>query len=145
MIFSSFRLVALVVSIAGGAFAAGEAPEGKDAVIDATLERAKVKRVEADGHAITAALQMYKINNGAFPTEQQGLKALVEKPVDPPLPKRWIKLMTKVPLDPWDRKYRLVVRKLDGKDAHFIASQGPDPKDAADDIEHPIEKPEPKK
>ena len=72
-----------------------------------------------------------------------GLMALVEKPAEPPLPRRWLKLMDKVPLDPWEREYRLVVRVKDGKEAHFIASQGPDPDDKSDDIEHPVDKPEP--
>ena len=123
--------------------AAGDAPDDKAAVANAVLERAKLRRVEADSVAIGTALTMYKLNNGAYPTEKQGLMALVEKPAEPPLPRRWLKLMDKVPLDPWEREYRLVVRVKDGKEAHFIASQGPDPDDKSDDIEHPVDKPEP--
>lgn len=124
--------------------AAGDAPEDKAAVANAVPERAKLRRVEADSVAIGTALKMYRINAGAYPTEKQGLMALVEKPADPPLPRRWVKLMDKVPLDPWKREYRLVVRVKDGKAAHFIASQGPDPDDKSDDLEHPVEKPEAK-
>ena len=127
------------------AIAAGEKTNEKAAVIDAAEERAKVKRVEADFLAIAAALEMYKINAGAYPTEKQGLKALVEKPVDPPIPRRWVKLMAKVPVDPWKRDYSLVVRKQDGKDAFCLVSKGRDGDDSEDDLSHPLEKPEPKK
>ena len=37
--------------------------------------------------------------------EQQGLKALVEKPTSTPLPRRWTQIMDKVPKDPWDNEY----------------------------------------
>ena len=127
------------------AFAAGEKTDGNAAVIDAAEERAQIKRTEADFQAITAALQMYKINSGAYPTEKQGLKALVEIPAEGPRPRRWVKVMAKVPVDPWKREYRLVVRKQDGKDTFHLVSQGPDPDDPADDLTHPLEKPEPKK
>jgi general secretion pathway protein G len=138
------RFLCLLAAIAMPALAAGDAPDGKAPAIHATLDRAKEKRVEADSQAIAAALMMYKINNGHFPTEKQGLMALVEKPAGPPLPRRWLRLMARVPVDPWEREYRLVVRKKDGKEVHFIASQGPDPEDAADDLEQPVEKPEAK-
>lgn len=135
------RCLFLLAASAAAALAAGDAPDGKVPAIEATLDRAKAKRVEADSQAIAAALMMYKINSGAYPTEKQGLKALVEKPAEAPLPRRWMKLMARVPVDPWNREYRLVVRRKDGKEVQFVASQGPNPEDTADDLEHPVEKP----
>jgi general secretion pathway protein G len=111
-------------------------------------EKAKRQRVEADGKAITAALKMYKINAGDFPTEKQGLKALVERPTESPIPRRWVKLMEKVPVDAWGREYRLVARMKNDKSVLVIMSDGPDAEALTDDIEmtveKPVEKPEPK-
>jgi general secretion pathway protein G len=137
----TLRLLTLFLGSAMAAIAAGEKTDEKAAVLDAAQERAKVKRTDADFQAITAALQMYKLNSGAYPTEKQGLKALVDKPAEPPLPRRWVKLMAKVPLDPWEREYSLVVRKEDGKDTFYLVSKGRDAEDPADDLSHPLEKP----
>jgi type II secretion system protein G len=93
----TLRIFTLFLGSAMAAIAAGEKKDETSAVVDAAQERAKVKRTDADFQAITAALQMYKINAGAYPTEKQGLKALVDKPVDAPLPRRWVKMMAKVP------------------------------------------------
>lgn len=64
---------------------------------------AKLKRVDGDFNAITSALKMYQVTNGSYPTQQQGLKALVDSPSPPP--KRWTRLMDQVPLDPWGHEY----------------------------------------
>jgi type II secretion system protein G len=112
---------------------------------NAAVPRAQVQRVEADCQSITAALQMYKLNAGEYPTEKQGLKALVEKPTEAPHPRRWLKLMDKVPLDAWGHEYRLLVRMKNEKPVLVVASGGPDLEALDDDIEIPVEKPEPKK
>lgn len=54
---------------------------------------------------IKNALDLYKIDNGFYPTTQQGLKALVKKPKTPPLPKHWIPYLPSLPLDPWGGDY----------------------------------------
>jgi general secretion pathway protein G len=141
----TLHLLTLFFGSAMAAIAAGEKADGNAAVIDAAQERAKIKRADADFQAITAALKMYKINAGAYPTQMQGLKALVDKPVVAPLPRRWVKLMAKVPVDPWEREYGLLVRKEDGKETYYLVSKGRDQEDPADDLSHPLEKPEPKK
>lgn len=68
-------------------------------------EGAKVQRVRGDFSAFTSALKMYKVNNGMYPTTQQGLKALIEKPSSTPVPQSWTKLVTKVQVDPWGNEY----------------------------------------
>jgi general secretion pathway protein G len=141
----TLRLLTLFFGSAMAAIAAGEKADEKAAVVDATQERARVKRAEADIQAITAAVQVYKINAGDYPTEKQGLKALVEKPSEAPLPKRWVQVMKKVPVDPWGREYRLLVRMKNEKPVLIIASEGPDLEALNDDIEIPVEKPQPKK
>ena len=61
--------------------------------------------VEGDFSAINNGLQSYKTNAGNYPSEQQGLKALVEKPTTAPRPRRWSGIMDEVPKDPWDNDY----------------------------------------
>jgi general secretion pathway protein G len=53
-----------------------------------------------------SALDAYRLDNGAYPTTQQGLIALWEKPsIDPPAGWRSPYLRKAVPLDPWGRPY----------------------------------------
>lgn len=66
----------------------------------------KTMRVKADFQAIGSALNSYKINAGHYPTTEQGLQALVERPTIPPLPDDWVKIWQKVPTDPWKNEYR---------------------------------------
>ena len=54
------------------------------------------------------ALNNYRLDNGRYPTTQQGLKALVEKPMTSPIPGNWdgpYLDSREVPLDPWGNKY----------------------------------------
>lgn len=61
--------------------------------------------VGGDFSSIENALQSYKTNAGHYPSEQQGLNALVEKPTNAPRPRRWIQIMDEVPSDPWNNEY----------------------------------------
>lgn len=61
--------------------------------------------VEGDFKSIQNGLQSYKTNAGHYPSEQQGLKALVDKPSSAPRPRRWTRILDKVPMDPWDNEY----------------------------------------
>jgi general secretion pathway protein G len=53
------------------------------------------------------ALDSYRLDNGAYPTSEQGLQALREKPAREPMPANWKGpyLRKDVPLDPWDRPF----------------------------------------
>src|SRR5256886_10748446 len=53
------------------------------------------------------ALDNYRLDNGMYPTTEQGLEALQEKPTREPLPLNWRGpyLKKAVPLDPWGRPY----------------------------------------
>ena len=47
---------------------------------------ARVVTAKHDLGTLVAALKLYKLDNGRYPTTDQGLKALVEKPSSDPLP-----------------------------------------------------------
>jgi len=70
---------------------------------DAKRTAAKVQIRNIEG-----ALQLYKLDNGVYPSTEQGLKALVEKPTVGVIPKKW-KLggyLPKLPVDSWGNPYK---------------------------------------
>lgn len=71
-------------------------------------DQARVARARADIGAISAALNLYRLDNGAYPTTEQGLQALVQRPTRPPVPPNWAQggYMERVPNDPWGRPYQ---------------------------------------
>jgi general secretion pathway protein G len=87
---------------------------------------ANLTREEGDLRAISSALKAYKMNAGHYPSTEQGLEALVNRPEDPPHPKRWTKLMDSVPHDPWNNIYRYRALPEDDKRGFEIISMGRD-------------------
>jgi general secretion pathway protein G len=70
---------------------------------DAKRTAAKVQIRNIEG-----ALQLYKLDNGVYPSTEQGLKALIEKPSVGVIPKKW-KIggyIPKLPEDPWANPYK---------------------------------------
>jgi general secretion pathway protein G len=59
--------------------------------------------------SIETALKLYKLDNGAYPRTEQGLKALVELPSTGTLPKNWRQggylEKGRLPKDPWDNDF----------------------------------------
>jgi general secretion pathway protein G len=56
---------------------------------------------------IEQALQMYKVDNGLYPTTEQGLYALIEPPSIEPIPRNYHPqgYMDRIPKDPWGNDY----------------------------------------
>lgn len=58
---------------------------------------------------LETALKLYKLDNGIYPTTEQGLQALVEKPETGTVPKKWkpggYLEKGKVPKDPWGNDF----------------------------------------
>lgn len=56
---------------------------------------------------LSTALDNYRLDNGSYPTTEQGLVALTEKPTRAPVPAQWKGpyLRKAVPNDPWGRPY----------------------------------------
>lgn len=68
-------------------------------------EEARSVKAKNDISAIVSALQLYKLDNYNYPSTDQGLEALVQKPSGDPEPKNWKPLMDKLPKDPWGNTY----------------------------------------
>ena len=68
-------------------------------------DEARVVKAKQDVLAIQSALELYKLDNGVYPSTDQGLLALVEKPSTPPMPHDWKTYLKSLPKDPWGRDY----------------------------------------
>ena len=64
-------------------------------------------RIMVEG--IETALKLYRLDNGFYPTTEQGLKALTEASAIPPVPRNWREggylEKGKVPKDPWGNDF----------------------------------------
>lgn len=69
--------------------------------------KARVVKAKLQIENISTALQKYYIDNGYYPSTEQGLKALVQKPAIGRVPKNYPKngYMKKIPADPWGFEY----------------------------------------
>ena len=92
-------------------------------------EEARRIKAKADIRTIDSALKLYKLDNGSYPTTDQGLQALISKPDAPPVPNKWREggyLEAKdVPKDPWGNPYYYTSPGSDGRD-YLIVSYGSD-------------------
>jgi general secretion pathway protein G len=52
------------------------------------------------------ALKIYKLDNGRYPSSDQGLQALVTKPTTGTIPDNWKSYLDKLPEDPWHHPYQ---------------------------------------
>lgn len=68
-------------------------------------DEARVVKAKQDVLAIQNALDLYRLDNGVYPSTDQGLMALVEKPTTPPEPRDWKQYLKSLPKDPWGRDY----------------------------------------
>ena len=100
---SGFTLLELiVVIIVLGLLAGLVAPQ-----IIGRLSDAKSTTARTQIELLSVALDGYRLDNGNYPTTEQGLAALRDKPTRPPVPSNWRGpyLRKAVPLDPWGRAY----------------------------------------
>lgn len=90
-------------------------------------EQARIVKVKQDILAIQSALDLYKLDNGFYPSTDQGLQALVTKPTSDPIPNNWKSdgYLHQVPQDPWGQSYQY----SDDNDKVKIFSYGPQGKD----------------
>ena len=70
-------------------------------------DEARITRAAADIEAIEQALAMFKLDNGFYPSTEQGLDALVAKPETGRIPKKFPErgYLKNVPVDPWENPY----------------------------------------
>ncbi|HOO90713.1 MAG TPA: type II secretion system major pseudopilin GspG, partial [Syntrophales bacterium] len=72
-------------------------------------DEARQAKARIQIESLETALKLYKLDNGNYPTTEQGLQALVEPPEVGELAKKWREggylEKGKIPRDPWDNDY----------------------------------------
>ncbi len=70
-------------------------------------DQAKEVAARQDIKAIETAMDLYKFDNGMYPSTQQGIQALVAKPTASPIPQNWQPggYLKRLPVDPWGHRY----------------------------------------
>lgn len=90
---------------------------------------ARVAAARMQIRSFKQALQMYRMDHTAYPTQAQGLEALCQRPERPPIPENYPEEgyldSRKVPLDPWNHPYIYIVPGADNT-PYAIISYGAD-------------------
>ena len=126
---AGFTLIeVMVVVVILGILAAILVPK----VMDRPDQARKIK-AKQDIRALEAALNLYKLDNFVYPTTDQGLEALVEKPSSPE-PPNWKEggYVDRLPKDPWNQDYLYLSPGENG--SIDIFSMGVDQQPSDDDI-----------
>ena len=84
------------------------------------------------------SLDLYELDNGRYPTTEQGLQALITEPTSAPVPKAWkgpyVKKKKMIPKDPWGNDYVYVSPGVHNTEEYDLSSCGSDGVESADDI-----------
>ncbi|MCW1887194.1 type II secretion system protein GspG [Luteolibacter flavescens] len=89
-------------------------------------DQARWSRVGNDHSSLAAALKIYSVSAGRPPSTDQGLDALVNEPRTEPKPRRWHRVMERVPWDPWQSPYRYAQLPSTSKWRFELRSAGKD-------------------
>jgi general secretion pathway protein G len=92
-------------------------------------EEARRTKAKVDIKTIESALKLYKLDSGMYPTTEQGLLALMQKPETAPVPRKWKEggyiEARELPKDPWGNPYYYVSPAPENRD-YVIISYGAD-------------------
>ena len=96
-------------------------------------DKADRQKVVSDVVALENALDMYKLDNGSYPSSDQGLDALLSEPSGSPEPRNYREdgYIKRLPQDPWGNDYILNNPGSHGK--IDISSVGQDGEEGTDD------------
>jgi general secretion pathway protein G len=98
--FSFIEIMVVLIIIGVMAAAVGGKFLGK-------ADEARVKQAYSDFSTIEGQLKLYRLDNYRYPTTEQGLQALSEKPSTDPVPRQWQSggYLDALPVDPWGNPY----------------------------------------
>ena len=98
--------------------------------------RMSVAKVDVEVN-IAQALDTYEMDNGFYPTTEQGLGALLKKPHSSPVPRNWngpYLKKNRIPVDPWKNPYVYRSPGIENTEDYDLLSYGPDGVEGGDDI-----------
>lgn len=80
-------------------------------------DQARVVAAQNDINAIMNALKLYRLDNGTYPSPDQGLAALVTRPETGDAPRNWKSggYLDRVPKDPWGNDYQYLNPGIHGE------------------------------
>ena len=116
-----FTLIELmVVLVIIGVLAALIVPNMLDRADDARVTAART-----DVNNLMQALKLYKLDNQRYPSSDQGLQALVQRPSVGATPPNWKSYLDKLPSDPWGHPYQFANPGLKGEiDVYSFGADG---------------------
>ncbi len=90
-------------------------------------DEARVAAAKADIAVVMQQLKLYRLDNGAYPSTDQGLQALIVKPTTNPQPTNWKQggYLEKLPSDPWKHAYQYLNPGIKGEiDVFSLGADG---------------------
>ena len=109
-------------------------------VVPKLLSRTGESRVTAakvDISTLMQALKLYKLDNQRYPTTEQGLNSLINKPTSGPTANGWKTggYVEKLPKDPWGNPYQYLAPGIHGEVDLFSLGADGQPGGAGDDAD----------
>lgn len=109
-------------------------------VVPKLLGRTGESRVTAarvDIATLMSALKLYKLDNQRYPTTEQGLQSLVQKPTSGPSANGWKEggYLEKLPKDPWGNPYQYLAPGVHGEVDVFSLGADGQPGGTGEDID----------
>ncbi|MGY6271823.1 type II secretion system major pseudopilin GspG [Alcaligenes nematophilus] len=88
-------------------------------------DQARATAARQDVGAIMQALKLYRLDNGQYPSAEQGLRALAEKPTAGRVPPNWRTYLERLPADPWGNPYHYLNPGTNGEiDVFSLGADG---------------------
>lgn len=80
-------------------------------------DEARIVAARQDIASLSQALKLYKLDNRRYPSTEQGLQALVQKPTIAPIPDNWKSggYLERLPKDPWGAPYQYLAPGVHGE------------------------------
>ena len=131
--FSLIELMVVIVIL--GILAALIAPR-----LIGRTDDAKIVQAQVQIEGFETALKLYRLDNGIYPSTEQGLQALIQQPETEPVPRKWraggYLEKTKVPQDPWGNDFIYLSPGTHGD--YDIVSYGADGVQGGEDVNKDI-------
>lgn len=124
-----FSLLEMVIVLGIIALILGAAIKFSGGITGAARDQA----ARAKMNEFSAKLETYRMVSGMYPSQNQGIAALVEKPTSAPEPRRWKQQFKILPLDPWGQEYLYFYPGKQDTTTYEVLSKGADMEEGTDD------------
>jgi len=128
--FSMIELMAVVIIIGMLSGLVGMAVMGR-------LEKAKLKTTQVQINQLSTALDQFKMDNGFYPSTEQGLESLIDEPTVGRSPKNYqdggYLSRRALPKDPWSMQYNYRQPGIQNQGSFDLWSNGPDEQEGTED------------